>query len=333
VTPRLWRDLESNGRRLSDSAKAVREEAERRVAAVKEMVTQGKEVVSGDRILVIGYDTDHDKHTYSGLPSECFVYPGDVVTMIDGVDCTGRFEAFLHAPFRDHCAGERNETSIAMQVSLIDGSGTGQVLLFGDLSHDTIMKIVEITTGNQHADRLAWDVLLAPHHCSKFVMYVDDELQQDVLDALEDAAEPAGCVVSSSHPIPDTDEPTANPPHRKAADRYAEIAAFHCTMEHGSTDAPTPIVFEVDTSGMRLLEPELVEASARSVEKAFTAAPSRLGLVAAAAARYAQEKSAASPAWRRTRTRTPGADRIGQAIIRDRGGQAAPSTPIGFGAR
>jgi hypothetical protein len=65
------------------------------------------------------------------------------------------FEAFLHAPFADDCAAARNETSLAMQITLKDPSGSdGKVLLLGDLAHDTIMKIgscanfvIEVTQG------------------------------------------------------------------------------------------------------------------------------------------------------------------------------------------
>ena len=60
--------------------------------------------------------------------------PGKAVTALDEQECAGRFEAFFHAPFRDDCAAPRNETSLAMQVTLTSDSGIdGKVLLLGIL--------------------------------------------------------------------------------------------------------------------------------------------------------------------------------------------------------
>lgn len=198
VTPRLWREYLDDGIELSAPAEAFRQEAERRITATMGAGEDGPE--SGDRILVIGYDTDHDKHAYSELSDQYLAWPGSSITTLDGVDCTGKFEAFLHAPFKDDCAKARNDTSVAMQVTLTDGTGTGQFLLFGDLAAATVGKIIEVSAANGNDDRLAWDVLLAPHHCSKHAVYENDEVRQDILDALEANARPGARVVSSSHP-------------------------------------------------------------------------------------------------------------------------------------
>ena len=337
VSPRLWRDLLDAGVTLSASAMAVKEEAERRVETIKELIACGEQPGTGDRLLVVGYDTDHDSHAYSGLPMSCFAYPGQTVTSIDGVDCTGRFAAFLHAPFASDCAGERNATSIAMQVTLEADGGTGEILLLGDLAHETIRRIGEETTGHGNDARLNWNVLLAPHHCSKYAIYNNnDELQQDVLEILRGGAYATATVISSSHPIPQSNVAGDNPPHRKAADRYIEnFNAFVCTMEHGTLSAPSPVAFEVDATGISLLEPQVVEAAAAGVVgKALVGGPTRLGRVAAAAAEYAREKAVAAPRWYApTGPRSPGSDRIAAAVTRDRGAEAAPTQTTGFGRR
>jgi len=336
ATPRLWREFEDSEATICESARRFQEEAERRVAATKEAVGEGRTPVSGDRVRVIGYDTDHSKHAYSELPDEYLTYPGEAVTVLDGVECAGRFEAFVHAPFKDDCAKARNDTSVALQVTLTDGAGNGQFLLFGDLAYETIVKIFDYSTAFGRQERLAWDVLLAPHHCSKKVMYVGDELKQDVLDHLEVNAKANSYVVSSSKPISESNNPGDNPPHRLAADRYQEITdRFICTMEHGSTDAPSPVVFEVDASGLHLLDPQLVELSARDLTKAFGVAPGRLGQVAGAAARYAEQRSRYG--GRRTSgdvaaaSGASGVSRIREAIHEDRGGDSAPGGVVGFG--
>ncbi|MGY1883980.1 hypothetical protein ACI799_01585 [Blastococcus sp. SYSU DS0753] len=329
ATPRLWRELEDEDAVICESARAFHEEAERRVTATRDAIAKGAEPVSGDRVRIIGADDDGDLHGYADLPRNYRSYPGEAVAVLDGTDCTGRFEAFLHAPFKGDCAADRNTTSVAMQVTLTDGDGTAKFLLFGDLAYETIIKIFNYSTWAGRTDRLEWDVLLAPHHCSKYVMYVDGELQQDVLDQIEVNGNVPSRIVSSSTPVPSKDLVGANPPHRAAADRYKEIAdEFLCTMEHGSESAPAPVVFEVDATGLRLLEPQVIDASARSVEKAFGSRPNRLGQIAAAAARYGAERwqgGTVPPA------QSGGADRVRDAVREQRGGTTAPSGVVGFG--
>lgn len=331
ATPRLWRELEDDDASVCEPARAFHEEAERRVRATRQAIKRNGEPVSGDRVRIIGVDDDGDLHGYADLPRTMRSYPGEAVSVLDGTDCGGRFEAFLHAPFKGDCAGERNGTSLAMQVTLDDGSATGRFLLFGDLAYETIIKIFDYSTSAGRTERLAWDVLLAPHHCSKSVMYVDGQLKQDVLDHLEANSSSPATVVSSSNQVPLTDIPTANPPHRAAADRYMEIADdFLCTMEHGSSTAPVPIVFEVEPTGLRRLDTQAVETSARSEQKAFGAAPGRLGQVAAAAARYGADRRRGAVAAHASSAGS-GVTRVRDAVREQRGGQEAPSGVVGFG--
>ncbi|MGW3993194.1 hypothetical protein ACWEF6_06870 [Amycolatopsis sp. NPDC004772] len=337
ATPRLWREYEqATDEKLCDDAKAFQEEVERRVAAVLEAVAGGREPDSGDRVVVFGYDTEHTKHAYDELPEEYKSGPGKSITTLDGHPCEGRFHAFIHAPFADDCAAARNETSLAMQVTLTDDSGqSGRMLLFGDLAHDTIMKIFDTSEAKQHEQYLEWDLLLAPHHCSKKVMYVPnfdgtDVLQQDVLDAFTRYAADESVIVSSSGVIPARDEPGKNPPHRKAADRYAEITdEFVCTMSWPDADAPVPVVFAVDDSGPHLVRDDTVELARAVTKDAAPRSSRRLAAVAVAAAAVGAAFVAAQ-----ARGETPddgaGAGRLRRAIAVSRGG-AAPASPVAFG--
>lgn len=335
ATPRLWREYEqSDDEALCDDAKAFQAEAERRVAAVKAAVKAGRVPASGDRVVVFGYDTEHTKHAYDELPAEYKSGPGKSIATLDGHDCTGRFHAFIHAPFADDCAAARNETSLAMQVRLTDVSGqSAQLLLLGDLAHDTIMKIFETSEQKGHQLYLAWDLLLAPHHCSKKVMYVStfegkDVLQQDVLDAFSRYACDNSVIVSSSGVIPDRDEPGKNPPHHMAANRYTEIAdEFVCTMSWPDADAPVPVVFTVDASGAYLLREETVAlASEMATKSAAPRSGRRLAAIAAAAAAVGVVVGAAAQA----RPRGDGPERLRKAIDAGRGG-SAPASAVGFG--
>jgi hypothetical protein len=146
ATPRLWREYTDGDVPLCDDAEAFHQEAKRRVSATMAAADAGHEPASGDRIRVIGYDTDHDKHAYSELPAKYLSYPGQAVTSLDDDDVSECFEAFIHAPFKDDCAAERNDTSVALQITLKDQSGAeGHALLLGDLAYETIKKIFDFS--------------------------------------------------------------------------------------------------------------------------------------------------------------------------------------------
>lgn len=266
-TPRILWELEDDPDvELSEDAQAFVVEAERRIELVK---AEGA-IASGNRIRIIGSPDAlrARREIYQHVPDEAITVPGTAFAHIDGEDESERFSAFVHAPFKDDTEGERNDTSFAFQVTLTDGETSGRALLFGDLSYPTIRRIFD----RSEAETLAWDVFLAPHHCSKSVMYFEDETQsadtprQDILDDLEAAKHDAGHVVASSIAIPAQDTKNANPPHAKAAARYRELVDdghFLCTAEHPTEDSPEPIVFEVDGDALVLRAPE-GKAAARS---------------------------------------------------------------------
>jgi hypothetical protein len=151
----------------------------------------------------------------------------------------------------------------------------------------------------------------------------NDVLQMDLLNAFERNARAGAVVVSSSAVIPASDVVGANPPHRKAADRYSEIADdFICTMSWGDEAAPSPVVVGVDADGATVVsEPSADLAAARS-----SARPgARLAAVTAAAVTVAKSLPSAAA------DTATGPDRVSTAVNTDRGGDKAPDTPVGFG--
>ncbi|MGD9893178.1 MAG: hypothetical protein AB7R89_03265 [Dehalococcoidia bacterium] len=314
ATPRLWREYADEAEMCED-ARRFHEEADRRVQASLEHLAAWRDVPSGDRVRIIGYDTDVNdpSHPYSVLPDEQRSFPGDVVTVVDGVDVGHRFEAFIHAPFKDDCAAARNDTSLAMQVTLRNGETDGRVLLFGDLAYPTLRLIFDRSVEAGNADRLQWDVLLAPHHCSRKVMYAPDEngeeeMKQDILDDFDASRQEPAYVVASSNPVPATNQPRDNPPHAKAKARYQElgIEQFLCTQEHGSVDAPQPAVFALVPGVGLVLQPiEAVESESlgKTMAKLAAAAAGGTGTLIATQ----------------------------EALKRARGTDAAPVKPVGFG--
>lgn len=335
ATPRLWREYLNDpavADQLCEDAQAFHKEVKRRVAAIKKAVAKGDPVATGDRVLVVGYDTEESEHAYSDLPDEYLAYPGQSVTKIDGKDYAGRFEAFIHAPFKDDCAAARNDTSLSMQVTLTEDAGQdGKILLFGDLAYATIMKIFDYSERKDREEYLAFDLLVAPHHCSKKVMYVregsKDVLKIDVLEGFERHARADAVVVASSAVIPSFDTEGANPPHRKAADRFTDyVGRVICTMEWPSKEDPSPVVFGIDASGAKIVEDEVVELSAKASRPGTRRRLFEVAAAATAAGRFGAGRIDVSETESMT-----GPERVRAAVAADRGTEKAPTTAVGFG--
>ena len=269
MSPRTFREFRENDD-LCDDAEAFHEEAMRRVQTA---IETGGDPGRGHRIRIIGYDELLQEPDFEGFPEGLLTIPGHTITTLDGEDHSDVFQAFVHAPFKDDSFGDRNDCSLAFQVSLYNGNGAGRALLMGDLSYPVIRRIFD----RSKAPTLQWNALLAPHHCSKSVMYWkddgedDEKLKHDIVRDLGSTALGPGYVVSSSEPVPNTNDPGDNPPHAKAKTQYELIVPneFICTHEHPNENNPEPIIFEVSPSGFEYVgETE----SSKSVADALKAA-------------------------------------------------------------
>ena len=237
-TPRIFREYTKD---LSDDAEAFKKEADRRVA--KTIEADGGDPGTGDRVRIFGYSDILDEDDFEDFPKDRLTIPGNELTKIDEQDVSDAFRAFVHAPFKDDDAGERNDTSLGMQLTLYDGTTKLRALLLGDLSYPIIKRVFQVSSSRD----LAWHVLLAPHHCSKAVMYWKDEgednetLQKHIVDEMEGASQIPNIVVSSSKTVPSFNKSGDNPPHAKAKNQYETIAdSFLCTM-----DQDEPIVAQI----------------------------------------------------------------------------------------
>lgn len=245
-SPRIFSEYEED---LCYDANLFAGEAIRRVEVAKVEAN----LESGDRIRVIGYSELLKEEEYRDLPQELLTVPGSSISILDGKDVCSSFAAFIHGPFKDNIEGDRNETSIAMQVTLSSEIGNLKALLLGDHCYPTVSRIFEISDD----ETVEWDILLAPHHCSKSVMYwrgdgdSDETIRQDLLDAIEDAAKNNAIVVSSSMAFRDIDGESDNPPHLIARERYEELCgAFYCTGETPDKDKPVPFRLVIGESGV-----------------------------------------------------------------------------------
>lgn len=273
-TPRVFAEYKKD---LCEDAKAFKKEVERR----RDLIIKKKgDVESGERVRVIGHDDIFLEEDYKEFPQQWRTSPGRSVTQLDGVDRADTFEAFIHAPFKDESGGDRNETSLALQVRLISGETTIQALFFGDRNYPSVKRIFDKTREKKRPQYLAWNILLTPHHCSKSVVYWQDEgekeetFRREMLEAFEGARLDGAYVIASSY-SDFSDAEGKNPPHLKARRRYEEIVDsghFICTHEHPSKRAPQPVVFVMDDKGFNHQKPEGKADAAKSVAEAVAAA-------------------------------------------------------------
>lgn len=271
-SPRIFREHDDDPDSLGDDAKAFREEAHRRVTAT---IEAGGDPGAGNRVRLVGWDDLLDEEHYQGFPADFFCVPGDVVQTLDGEDLTGEFRIFVHGPFKqgsDEDVGDRNDTSLALQAVYGDDPSKGGVLLFGDHKYPVLRKIFDVTKEHGNGESMKWQVLLAPHHCSKSVMYQDEDgklvLKQDILDELEDYQVGAGYVVASANCIPDSNKDGDNPPHAIARDRYREIASggFVCTHDDGGH--AEPLKFTVNGADIDYAETKSLKSAAGALAAA-----------------------------------------------------------------
>jgi hypothetical protein len=278
-TPKIFRDY-ANQEEMCDDAKAFRKEADRRRSVI---IKSPDTVQSGDRIRVIGHDDILLEEKYKDLPAAFKSRPSDTVTAVDGIDMKEDFKAFIHAPFKNDQAKDKNNTSLSLNVVLYEGKKYGQFFFFGDREYPTIKRIFERTEETATSDDagntpfLSWDVMLCSHHCSKAVMHWQEEgdsekvFKQDIMNYFEKYSRgQKGYIVSSSH-SKFSDGVGDNPPHKKARNKYEKIVEsghFICTHEYPSKDSPSPLIFLIGTDGLEFKD----ERKKSSVPVALTTA-------------------------------------------------------------
>lgn len=272
-SPRVFDEYKKD---LCDDAVAFQEEAMRRV---KKTIENKGEVESGDRVKIIGYSDKLKEDKFNNFPEDLLIIPGNDFFDIDGEDKSSSFRSFIHAPFKDDAFSDRNNTSTAMQITLYGNCEEGdeaedmKMLLLGDLKYPILKKIFD----RSDSSNLEWNILLAPHHCSKSAMYhkdsdeKDEVLQQDIIDAIEEASLEKSYIISSSNEIPASNDDGDNPPHAIAKERYEEmdIEEFICTQENVDSDNPDPVIFSLDDDGVSSFEyVDLNKGLNRAINKA-----------------------------------------------------------------
>ena len=177
-------------------------------------------------------------------------------------------EFFVHCPFGwrldEENVIDRNETSIVMQVTFREGNQDSYLLLGSDADYETISDIVQVTQNHGNEDRLLWDLMKLPHHCSYLAL--GPELGTEETKAVdkvkwlfETQGQRGGIIVSTSWPIPSKgskEDKDVQPPHRQAANHHRRVkkdlnGQFTVTMEEPSKSRPKSFAYEITSRGVR----------------------------------------------------------------------------------
>jgi len=255
-SPLIFR-RKSKNHSLCEDAVAFNTEAKRRVNLYKLGKTIGKE---GNRIRLIGKDEDGKT---DGIMS--IVYQNeDVIHTLNEVYIQ-ELQALILAPlsddsFEDGSSPDKNRSSVIIQWGLASHGYraiTNTVMLAGDAG----VEVWEIMWDKykEDTDKLRYDILLAPHHCSWHTLSHDSFSEADNPRVSSNAklalsqANTGAVIVSSSNTIKDDE---SDPPNYQAMKEYRSITedskgTFKCLSDHkpSTNKAPEVLTYMLTNSG------------------------------------------------------------------------------------
>ena len=246
---------------VEDSARIIRQEARHRLK-----IGSGVRVFSRPEKL-----KDWLKKNGLTLESRSHLIT-DAGKLVPGFSMSGpeKVQFFIHSPFgwrQDNSEViDRNQDSVVFQATFREGVRETRALFMSDINHDSIDQIVQTTERNHNQDRLLWDILKVPHHCSYLSIGPDkgeDETKPTmyVKWLCETQGQERCILMSTSKSIPakhSDEDKDPQPPHRQAAAYYNRVAiakdgAFKVTMDLPSTSKPKPSTIEITDRGASLL--------------------------------------------------------------------------------
>lgn len=268
----------SKSHTLCSDAKAFNREAKRRVQRFKD----GRPSVDGERVLILGEDENGKTDGLGAI----LVRTGETFDTINGKH-SAYFQAQLLAP-RPQQSGDDETLLSKNHSSVILNMRIASSLLHPDACRFLTAGDAEVAIWERlwkryaaTPDVLAYDLLLAPHHCSWHSLSYDSwsdlrekaKVAPDARSALAQARFGA-MIVASAKPIKDDD---SDPPCIRAKREYKAILADHsgtflCTGEEPNAAAPEPLEIEITAAGAKRKQ-----ARTRGVAAATIAAAPRAG--------------------------------------------------------
>jgi len=237
---------------LCDNAKAFNKEMKRRVNLFKEA---GGIQEEGERAIVVGVDPDGQCEGLDEITYDI----DDVFTQVNSCDLSGKLSGLVLGPLYqqdeedDECFKDKNRQSIVLQLTVDQGSYEHKLLVGAD-AECLVWETLWDKYGNE-TEKIEYDVLQAPHHCSWHSLSYDSQSKDDNPQVKEDAksalsqAKEGACIVSQSKPIKNND---SDPPSKAAKEEYLTIVSedrFFCTDEYPKEDKPEPLEFNLTGSG------------------------------------------------------------------------------------
>jgi hypothetical protein len=194
-------------------------------------------------------------------------------------------EFFVHSPFakrlNDTEVEDRNDDSLVLHMTFLCGTTATKVLFAADTTHEILADIVNITRAKGNAERLQWDMVKLPHHCSYLSLAPETGEDRttpvpEIAWLYEKQGQERGIIVSPSNPIPEKgsdEDKKPGPPYRQAAAYYRQVlekldGEFKVTMEHPKQDAPAPLVIEIGSAKATIRKEQLVGAASVITQRA-----------------------------------------------------------------
>lgn len=268
-SPIVFRRASKNHTLCAD-AKAFNCEAKRRVKVNKE---SGFVVADGDRIRVLGEDTDGKTDDLGPILWKT----GDKFSRIRGRDFTAHFTGHLLAPLKadDDLELEdnlsKNHSSVIINFMFASGALTPDGVKFLTGGDAEVLIWSKLWEKYEHTPEvLEYDVIQTPHHCSWHSLSYDSWSDKKEKARVEPAARsalgqarPGAVIVASSKQVRDDD---VDPPCIRAKREYQDIlkaqgGTFVCTDEYPKETAPEPYVLTVTAEGAS--KPSVSQAAAK----------------------------------------------------------------------
>jgi hypothetical protein len=239
---------------VCDDAEAWWSEARRRVKLYRDTKTKSS-TKDGDRIQILGQDKDGKTDDLADILAKT---DSEITKICGKVDNT--FRAWLLAPHlvskedAEKLSG-KNHSSTVVRFSIKggDNADAARFLTGGDAMVENWERVW--SRNKKLTDRLYYDILLSPHHCSWHSLSYDSwsekgedaEVSKDARSALSQTRKKA-FIIASSNEIKDDDN---DPPCIRAKREYEDIVGaadgtFVCVAEECAGDA---LLFAIDADG------------------------------------------------------------------------------------
>lgn len=244
-----FRQRQTDDRNFSEDAKAYNKEMRRRVKLYREKKCVQKE---GDRAIVIGGEDEKIKSITYKINSSTLKINGK---SLDNSKMNILGPLVQQENEDKKTFDTKNRGSVILQIEITVGDYTNKVLLTGDAEVD----VWEYMNKEYNSDKLEYDILCAPHHCSMASLGRKNketnkyDKSKNAIDSLSHTKDGA-VIISSSKEILDDDN---NPPHYEAKQEYIKIIKgreedFLCIGEYPKKDDIEPIIIEFTSKGTQL---------------------------------------------------------------------------------